>query len=210
MLEIPAERIIDSDRVPHVQAARLVVPGLPDVDLKTPPWIVDFLRGRLMPASTGCVPGLRLYITRGQQRGSRIVTNEAEVMRALAPLGFTMFDPGSVPVREQIAAFAQAELIVAPHGAALTNLAFASPGASVVEMFAPDYVQGCYWKLSDSVPGLDYAYLVGLGRPPRSGRMDGVDSDITVDVAALRRLIERLAVDENPRAVPGHARATTR
>jgi hypothetical protein len=205
LMGIAKERIIDADQVRHLKAETLVVPGLPDADLKTPPWIVSFLRDRLMPSGAQMVHGRRLYITRGARAGSRIVTNEADVLRALEPLGFTVLDPGALPVAEQILTFAQAEWIVAPHGAALTNLAFASPGASVVELFAPDYVQGCYWKLSDCVPALTYRYLVGSGRPPRRGRMDGVDSDMLIDVGALLGLLEDLpAGDAQP------ARATIR
>lgn len=206
LLGIPAERVIDADRVRHLQAETLVVPGLPDADLKTPPWVVSFLRERLLEPAFERVPGTRLYLTRGSRRGNRIVTNEAEVVRALAPLGFTVIDPGALPVAEQIATFAGAEWIVAPHGAALTNLAFATPGAAVVELFAPDYVQGCYWKISECVPGLSYRYLVGAGRPRPHNRMDGVDSDITVDVGALHALLEGLPRDDQVvrgEAVPG-------
>ncbi len=102
-------------------------------------------------------------------------------------------------VAEQIATFAAADRIVAPHGAALTNLAFASRGASVVELFAPDFVQGCYWKLSECVPGLTYRFLVAAGRMPRRSRMEGVDSDMTVDVDALLGLLAELpAAGEEP------------
>jgi capsular polysaccharide biosynthesis protein len=199
LLGIPSERIIDADRVRHLQAATLVVPGLPDVDLKIPPWVVAFLRDRLLPSASAPVPGRRLYITRGSRRGSRTVTNEVEILEALEPCGIAVIDPGAMPVAEQIRAFSEAELIIAPHGAALTNLAFASPGASVVELLAPDYVQGCYWKISDCVPGLTYRYLVGAGRTPRRGRMEGVDSDITVDVEMLLRLLEELpSADAHP------------
>jgi capsular polysaccharide biosynthesis protein len=97
-----------------------------------------------------------------------------------------------MPVADQIRAFAEAEWIVAPHGAALANLAFASSGASVIELFAPDYVQLCYWKLADCVPGLTYHYLVGVGDEPRRGEMNGVMSDITVDLAALTRALDAL------------------
>lgn len=205
LLGIPNERVIDADRTRHLKADLLVVPGLPDSDLKTPPWIVDFLRSRLRPTSLQRVPGRRLYVTRGSRRGNRVVTNEAEVLDALGDLGFTVIDPGSMSVTEQIGAFAEADWIVAPHGAALTNLAFASDGASVVELFAPDYVQGCYWKLSACLPGLTYSYLVGQGRAPRNGRMDGVDSDITVNVDDLLRLLAGL-----PGGAPQGARAMIR
>jgi capsular polysaccharide biosynthesis protein len=200
LLEISRERIIDADQVRHLQATTLVVPGLPDADLKIPPWVVSFLRDRLLPSAAAPVAGRRLYITRGSRRGSRMVSNEAQVLAALEPYGVSVIDPGTLPVAEQIRAFSEAEWIIAPHGAALTNLAFASPGAAVVELLAPDYVQGCYWKISDCVPGLTYRYLVGAGRTPHSGRMTGVDSDITVDVEALVRLVERLPSAQRARA----------
>jgi len=203
LLAIPSACIIDSDRVRHLQAEMLVVPGLPDVDLKTPPWVVRFLRDRLLPVAAGRVPGARIYVTRGDRPGSRIVINEPEVVAALGELGFRVVDPGRMTVAEQITTFAAADWIVAPHGAALANLAFASAGASVVELFAPDYVQGCYWKLTECVPGLSYRFLVSAGRGPRTGRMEGVDSDISVDVDALLGLLAALPVggDEPASAV---------
>jgi capsular polysaccharide biosynthesis protein len=195
MLGIDPERVIDSDQIRHLEAELLVVPGVPDAHLRTPSWIVRFLRNRLLPASARRAPGRRIYITRGEKRGNRIVINEAEVIGALSELGFTVIDPGAMPVAEQIRTFAEADWIVGPHGGALTNLAFASPGASVVELFAPDYVQGCYWKLCECVSGVTYRYLVGTGSPPRNGRMLGVDSDMTIDTTALLALLDGLPVD---------------
>jgi hypothetical protein len=186
---LPEAEVVDSDLAPHVRAERLLVPGLPDAHLRTPPWTVDFLRDRLRPADLEVVPGRRLYVTRGRQPHNRIVTNEEQVVEMLAERGFTVIDPGTMPVTDQIRTFAEAELIVAPHGAALANLAFASPGASVVELFAPEYVQLCYWKLADCVPGLSYRYLLGAGRGPRDGRMNGVMSDITIDLPSLDRAL---------------------
>jgi capsular polysaccharide biosynthesis protein len=90
---------------------------------------------------------------------------------------------------DQIRLFSEAELIVAPHGGALTNLLFAEPGTAVVELFAPDYVQGCYWKLCDCLPGVEYRYVVGSGRTANPARMWGVDSDITVDLGAVAAML---------------------
>jgi capsular polysaccharide biosynthesis protein len=189
---IAPEQVIDSSRVLHVAAECLVVPGLPDDDLRVPEWIVGFLRSRLLPEGVGRVPGRRLYVTRGTQRNSRIVTNGSEVLALLAGRGFVEIDPGTMSVVEQVKAFAEADVIVAPHGAALTNLVFASPGSLVVELFAPDYVNICFWALAERVPGLEYRYLVGEGSP-RSGReraMAGVANDVTVDLSKLARLLD--------------------
>ena len=189
---LPAADVIDSDLVTHVRAESLLVPGLPDDHLRTPPWVVDLIRERVRPPNLELVPGNRIYVTRGRERNNRTVTNEEELVDSLAARGFTVVDPGTMSVADQIRTFGEAEWIVAPHGAALTNLAFASQGASVIELFPPDYVQLCYWKLADCVPGLSYRYLVGVGRGPRSGRMNGVMSDITVDLTALASALDSL------------------
>ena len=48
-------------------------------------------------------------------------------MASLERRGFLRFDPGAHTVQEQIDHFAAAEVIVAPHGAALANLTFCRP-----------------------------------------------------------------------------------
>jgi capsular polysaccharide biosynthesis protein len=197
---LPAGGIVDADRWPHVRAETLLAPGLPDVDKRVPPWTVDFIRERLRPAGVEVIPGRRLYITRGAKRHNRIVRNEDDVVGMLAERGFTVLDPGTLPVAEQIRSFAEAECIVGPHGAAMTNLLFASSGASVIELFAPDYVDVSYWKVADCVRGLTYRYLLGTGRMPRPGREEtGVMSDITVDIAALQRALDGLPAGTGPR-----------
>jgi hypothetical protein len=202
LIGIEPDNVVDSSVITHVQAAELIVASLPDAHLRTPSWIVDFLRRRLLPADVNRIPGKCIYVTRGRQRHSRIVVNETEVLKALSPFDFQVVDPGRLSVVEQIRAFAEAELIVAPHGAALANLAFASPGASVIELLAPDFVQGCYWKLADCVAGLQYRYLIGNGRQPPPERMRSIASDINVDVTALTRLLEELSnLGDDSRAV---------
>jgi capsular polysaccharide biosynthesis protein len=151
---------------------------------------VQYLRERLMPQPLDLVPGRRVYITRGRARHSRIVRNEDEVVAALAAeFGFVPVDPAALSVADQIRAFAEAETIVAPHGAALGNLAFAHPEATVVELFPPDYVQGCYWKISTCV-GMNYRYLVGSGRVLKHRESLGVASDIDLELASLIQMVD--------------------
>jgi capsular polysaccharide biosynthesis protein len=199
---LPRADVIDSDLVPHVRADMLLVPGFPDNHLRTPPWTVEFIRDRLRHPSVERVPGRRIWVTRGNDRNNRTVANEPEVLEMLTDRGFEVVDPGSLSVADQIRTFGEAEWIVGPHGAGLANLAFASPGASVIELFAPDYVQTCYWKLADCVPGLAYRYLVAPGDPPRNGLMNGVGSDIAVDLPALTAMLDELS-SELPETVAG-------
>ena len=86
-----------------------------------------------------------------------------------------------------------ADVVVGAHGAALTNVVFCPPGASLVELFPPDYVNVCYWALTSAVGDVRYRYLVGDGHRARNRRMLGVASDITVDPAQVVRLVEELS-----------------
>ncbi len=59
------------------------------------------------------------------------------------------------------------------------------------ELFAPDYVNVCYWALACQVEGLRYRYLVSTGRAPKPGtEMMGVSSDLEVDLRSLAGLLD--------------------
>lgn len=184
--------VVDSAVTPHVRAELLVAASHADFPLDAPAWTVALLRGRLLGGAPGVVPGRRIYVPRTGRRNNRIIRNELAVRQLLDRRGFVTVDPGQMSLAEQIDTFATAEVVVAPHGAALANLAFASPGARVVELFAPDYVKTCYWALTQHVPGLEYRYLVGEGRPRGAAEraMMGVASDITVDTGKLATLLD--------------------
>jgi capsular polysaccharide biosynthesis protein len=191
---ITADRCLSTDKYPHLRADELIVPSLPDDDLRTPAWIVPWLRGQFLPARVAA-PHRRLYVGRGDKKRTRRVDNEAEVLAALTPLGFESIDPGRMSPAEQVLAFAEAECIVGAHGAGLTNLAFCPPGAAVVELFADDYVNECFWALATTVEGLRYCYLVGDGLANSSWRSRtnrGVASDIRVDPRQILRLLDDL------------------
>lgn len=156
-----------------------------------------FVRDRLLmtygaPAAT---PGReRLYISRAGARVRRVVNEEA-VLAVLRPLGFRVVRLEELPFAEQVRLFQTAEIVVAPHGAGLANVLFASP-LTVVELVSR-VVSPVYFFLSLAL-GHDYRYVypVEMGDGPRPGPADGRrysamrDLDITVDpasvVAALR------------------------
>ena len=74
----------------------------------------------------------RLYVPR---RHSRSVLNPGEIEPLLAAYGFETIDTDAMSFSEQVATFAEAEAIVGPHGAALTNILFSPPTSKLVEFF---------------------------------------------------------------------------
>jgi capsular polysaccharide biosynthesis protein len=189
---ISAETRIDSSKVRHLRAEHLVVPGLPSMTLINPPWVVEFLRKRLLSSPDDRVPGRSIYVTRGSGSNNRRVTNEPQLVGMLSARGFQVIDPGQISVAEQIRAFAEASVIVAPHGAALANLVFASPGSCVVELFPAGGVVLDYWKLASGVVGLEYRYLNGRGKSSARGLAQLLVSDIEVDLDTLSSLLDKV------------------
>ncbi|HSY16178.1 MAG TPA: glycosyltransferase family 61 protein [Jatrophihabitantaceae bacterium] len=193
MFGIEAADRIDSTQVMHVRAQLLVVPGPASMTVINPPWVVAYLRRKLLPVPIARVPGRFIYVTRGEQRNNRRVVNEGELLRMLGERGFRTVDPGAMSVVDQIRAFAEADVIVAPHGAALANLVFASPGACVVELFPPGCAVPDYWKLANGVEGLEYRYLAGTGPVSRPGRAEFLVNDINVDLTALSLILAEVS-----------------
>ena len=122
--------------------------------------------------------------------------NEDELVAVLTKFGFKSIAPESMSVAEQISLFATAEVVIGAHGAALTNTVFCSPGTKVIEIFAPDYVNHCYRKLSSQV-GLEYWEFIGervldldSDGQQRGKKIHYVFEDILVNIAALLNMMK--------------------
>jgi tetratricopeptide (TPR) repeat protein/capsular polysaccharide biosynthesis protein len=147
-LGIPAEKVLSSDRHPHIQASKLVVPSFPSHLGWAEPWAIDFLRQTFLPLAipSSQLPE-RIYICRANAHHRRVL-NEDQVIEQLRPFGFVAITLESMPFIEQVALFANAKVVFAPHGGGLTNTVFCRPGTVVVEYVAPQYIRHYYWVVS--------------------------------------------------------------
>lgn len=110
-----------------------VKPWFPDW---TMPQDYDFLRQLFAPHMQTRRPGLRIYISRRDAESRRVV-NEDRLLEVLVAMNFIPITMTGLTVKEQIAVFSQADILVAPHGAALTYMTFMDRGATVVELNGP-------------------------------------------------------------------------
>ena len=136
----------------------------------------------------------RIYVTRGDQPHTRRYEQERDLVAALSTQGFTVVDPGSLSVQDQIDTFAAADVVVAPHGAGLVNLSFAPAGVRVLELFAPRYLNAGYWAITSNVPDSRYRYVVADPvDPTRSlARMQHVQDDVSIPVPRVLDALEEL------------------
>jgi capsular polysaccharide biosynthesis protein len=189
-------RIISTGKNRAVRAERLIVPNLPNPMEVAPTATVAWLRSRLRPRNTEPSPR-RIYVTRGNVPNTRRLVREEETMELLEQRGFVRVAPATLSPQEQIDLFAGAEVVVAPHGAALTNLLFVSPGARVLELFAPNYVNCCFWAISQGIPDVAYRYLIadGAERYGPGDPMNKIQADIDLDPQAILEAVDALLQD---------------
>jgi hypothetical protein len=98
------------------------------------PFAVETLRAEFPPPPGAGTAKRALYVSR-RDANARRVRNEDELTAALATRGIETVVPGALSFDAQRRLFAEACVIVGPHGAGLTNMLFAPPGARVVELW---------------------------------------------------------------------------
>jgi hypothetical protein len=158
MLGYPPERWVEFGD-DYWELESLLVPSFVHETGFSRPWAVRWLRERLLPAGTGGPGRRRIYLSRSNATRRRLI-NEEEISAFLAGEGFEVVSAENLTVREQIGIFSQAERIVAPHGAGLTNLLFTPEKIRVLELFSPRYVNPCFFSLS-MVLRHQYSCLLG-------------------------------------------------
>jgi len=97
-------------------------------------------------------------------------------------LDWVCFD--SLPFSETVNLFAQASLIVAPHGAGLTNMVFSGPGTQILECMPVENPNLCYWHLSEL---LEHRYVM-IPFPTQG------NSNFMIDVKVLNEWLDRFKV----------------
>lgn len=167
-LGIPQTKLIKNKPDIHLKARKLVVPSLANHAGYVPNWVCSFLRSKLLQVMAEPNPEFRrIYISRADAIHRRVV-NEREITTLLNDFGFMTVVPGLLSFAEQVSIFNSADIVIAPHGAGLTNLLFCNSGTKVIEFFSPNYVCRHYWWIASHLD-LDYYYFEGLGeRPPRN------------------------------------------
>ncbi|MCL2926659.1 MAG: glycosyltransferase family 61 protein [Trichodesmium sp. MAG_R01] len=111
------------------------------------------------------------------------------MVNLLEKFGFKSINLESISVTQQASLLPYSQvIIVATHGAGLTNLVFCHPGTKVIEIFHPEYVMNYYWLLSN-ICGLEYYQLIGEEFDDNFSSKSA-NKDIIVDLQKLLNLMK--------------------
>lgn len=204
---IPRERIVPLSSADAFVLERAHLPVRVKGGTRNHDWIAAALRQvsgwRLPEEPAG--PARRIYVTRGGAL-RRPLLNEPDVLEAITPFGFEVIDCASLSVADQRALFASAEIVVAPHGAGLVNMAWARPGTKLAEFMPRGHANPCFMDLCAQA-GLIYRNV------PSIAEEDGGDplfAGFAVDPGHVTAVLRDLLGPPVPPAGPRSQRAPTR
>ena len=196
LLGIDVTKIVEGHSVPHIQADTLFATTFVRNIEHIPFWACEFLRNKFLPAAQKIIEApKRIYISR-YDSNSRNVKNENEVMNVLSKYGFKKVILSDLTFAEQVGLFEQAEFVVAPHGAGLTNLVFCRKGTQVIELFAQEYTPLFYADLASKL-GLNYNYLISTTHPVARDLKSAMNKEIQVPVDKLSELVQEMITTED-------------
>jgi Glycosyltransferase 61 len=105
-----------------------------------------------------------LYLSRSEAHRRRF-TDEARAQTEISRLGLEVTTPGQLPFAKQLEAVRDAALLVSPHGAALTLIAFTRRPAAVVEI-QPRHRVRPHYALLAAACGHDYRFCLADASGP--------------------------------------------
>ncbi len=136
----------------------------------------------------------RLFVKRS---GSRRLLDYEEVIEKY---GFVTIDPDQLSVEEQIAYFYNADIVLSPHGANLTNSLYMRKGSVLIETLGRDWV---FYNLIESLRENEVFYLpivqgrilypgwIAIGEPRKDYRIPKINLENAIDTALfIRKSIE--------------------
>jgi capsular polysaccharide biosynthesis protein len=97
------------------------------------------------------------------------MTKEKELEGKLQKCGVEVIRAETLPFDEQVRRFREADLVVGPHGAGLSNIVW-TRDAELLEIFPCSWFNDCYARITRSL-GFEYNYLRGRRDGTTYGKM---------------------------------------
>lgn len=157
-------------------------------------WGMNFLNQVFKPEKES--KKIRLFIDRSGT-AVRKLRNQAQMLDQLSKYNFVTVRLEEKTIQEQVNLFHNAEVIIAPHGAGLSNIAFCQPNTKIIELFSPKYVQTMYRKMAARLQ-LPWLGVLGKGEMlyPDSVKRNilyrdpSLNEDIVLDEQVIDRALD--------------------
>jgi len=194
MLGIPLSKIYALNSRSHFLPDVVMAASPPGRDGEISSFTCAFLRDRLAGSLLSLKGERQRIVIVRDTPGQRSWLNFPDCKPMLLDLNFIFIKLERLSLSAQISLFASAEVVVAPHGAGLSNIVFCPKDTLILELFSPRYINTCYWKLACAC-GLSYSYLIGqCDRDSATSDPHRISADISVSIASLKRILSLMGI----------------
>ena len=192
-LGVPSSKVLFADRQDRFRILRATIPSMDHSSKIVAPWKIRALREirNTLLDVTHSTPK-RIYVSR-ERAAVRRVVNETELVTILREAGFNLIEVELLPWAEQVRWFSNADMVIAPHGAALANIVFCQPNTLIAEIGTRAGYRDFYWRLAASA-SLRYRFFEARPRiEPGPGSRRAVENeDMIVDEQELKKFLHEL------------------
>jgi capsular polysaccharide biosynthesis protein len=190
-LGLAANKILYVDSNDRFRIDSTVIPSRDDSSKAIAPWKVRALRELRDTLPSGATESpRRFYISRRSAPVRRLI-NEEKLRPLLEENGFEILELESHPWLEQVQLFSKAEVILAPHGAALANAAFCRPGTLIAEINARESFKS-YLRLA-SAASLRFRFIEAMPQIKTTRAIRARENeDLIVDPESIRDFLREL------------------
>jgi Glycosyltransferase 61 len=190
---VPANKLIYVDAHDRFRVASAIIPSMDHSSKIVAPWKLRALcRMRDAVVGSDISTPSRIYISR-KSAAVRRVLNETDLASALHEAGFTMIELEPLPWSEQVRLFSNATVVLAPHGAALANIAFCRSNTVVAEIATRAGYRDFYLRLAAS-GSFRYHFIEAQPRTePRAASTRAFENeDMILSEQALKNFLREL------------------
>lgn len=125
----------------------------------------------------------KIYISRSKSSYRKVI-NEEELATMLRNHGFQTVILEELAVREQISLFRNTEIVVAAHGAGLSNISFCFEKVKILELFSQYYHDSSY-RIQSVIMGHEYHFMIC--ETPLIGKIHPKEEDLLVDLDRIKK-----------------------
>jgi len=148
LFDISEDRLIDSNKFRHVKGTEIIAidhpwyrKGFVQQEISNlPEWSIFFLREKFLKFKKKFNASKKIFIDRSDSVYSHCkLINNKKIIEYLETKGFKTYQVSKLDFFEQIYLFENAEIIISPHGAALTNIIFSGPNLKLFELIPENH-----------------------------------------------------------------------
>jgi len=149
------------------------------------PELLQSVREAFSESITGD-PHRRIYISRAKAARRKLL-NEDDIWPLLKSMGFEKVFMEELSFSKQVELMQQSAVVVAPHGAAITNVLFCQPGTHVVEIADLSFPNPNFYALASAM-GHHYWILDAEG----VGNVHPLEKDLRIDPAVVEETVQKI------------------